>query len=257
LLQCGSSPSPHQEEKAGETRRLPSTKVIIVPGALYVERPDVGGDGRLVREIAASFGLSSDIVPLHSTGGAIENAHLLQSWLGSHSHEKIILVSLSKGGAEVKLAFSAPEAAALFRPVVAWINVGGTLNGSPIANWIASSPFRSWLVRLQYRCRRRDFRFITDLCHGKDCPLGSAFQPPPNLKMISVVGFPLRRHLTTLFSRFCHRTLARWGPNDGTILLSDLLDWPEDIYPVWGADHYFRPESMARNLITALFHYLT
>src|SRR5260370_42151730 len=27
-------------------------KVVIVPGALYIERPDIGGDGRLVREVA-------------------------------------------------------------------------------------------------------------------------------------------------------------------------------------------------------------
>jgi hypothetical protein len=74
--------------------------------------------------------------------------------------------------------------------------------------------------------------------------------------MISLVGFPLRRHLTTSFSRFCHRTLSKWGPNDGTVLLSDLIRWPGDVYPVWGADHFFRPESRARKLITAVLQHL-
>jgi hypothetical protein len=79
---------------------------------------------------------------------------------------------------------------------------------------------------------------------------------PPALKMISLVGFPLREHLTTPFSRFCHRTLSAWGPNDGTVLLSDLIAWPGEVYPVWGADHFFRPESRARELITAVLLHL-
>ncbi|MEO6184546.1 MAG: hypothetical protein ABIP71_15875 [Verrucomicrobiota bacterium] len=29
-----------------------------------------------------------------------------------------------------------------------------------------------------------------------------------------------------------------------------------EIYPVWGTDHYFRPESLARGLITAVLQYL-
>jgi len=62
--------------------------------------------------------------------------------------------------------------------------------------------------------------------------------------------------MTTFFSRFCHRPLAVNGPNDGTTTLADVLAWPGEIYPVWGADHYFRPAGMARDLIAAVLRYL-
>jgi len=77
------------------------------------------------------------------------------------------------------------------------------------------------------------------------------------MRMVSLIGFPLHQHMTTKFSRFCHRTIGSYGPNDGTTLLTDLHTVPGDIYPVWGMDHYFRPESEAKNLVAAILRYLT
>jgi hypothetical protein len=237
-------------------RHAIDAQVVIVPGALYLERPDIGGDGRLVREVTERFGWDSDLIPLASVGSLAENARRICDWLAHHSAEQIILVSLSKGGAEIKMALADPNASVLFRKVVAWINVCGPLNGSRMANWILASRVRTRLVRLQYRLQQRDFRFITDLRHGANSPLNFAMRLPPGIKLVNLIGFPLRQHLTTPFSRFYHRTLATYGPNDGTILLSDLHQWPGDIYPVWGADHFFRPENKARDLIAAVLRYL-
>jgi len=239
--------------------RLPEgfrMKVVVVPGALYVERPDMGGNGQLVREVAEGLGCASDLVPLASRGSVVENARRLNSWLAQQRDEPVVFVSLSKGGADVKMALAAPESAHTFRNVIAWVNVCGPLNGSCMANWIIESRVRRSLCRLQYRWQRRDFRFITDLRHGPGGPLDFPVAVPLSMRLVSVVGFPLRRHLTTPFSRFCHRTLAAWGPNDGTTLLSDLRGWPGEIYPVWGVDHYFRPQEVTRRLITALLRFL-
>jgi hypothetical protein len=231
-------------------------KVVIVPGALYVERPDMGGDGRMIREVAESFACRSSLVPLASLGSVTENARRIAVWLDQHQDEKLILVSLSKGGADLKLALCAPEAPRLFRNVIAWINVCGPLNGSLMADWILNSRVRTCLMRFQYWVQRRDFAFVRELRCGSPSMLNLPLRFPPALKMISLVGFPLREHLTTPFSRFCHRTLSAWGPNDGTVLLSDLIAWPGEVYPVWGADHFFRPESRARELITAVLLHL-
>src|ERR1051325_2313837 len=154
------------------------------------------------------------------------------------------------------MPLAAPNAPDLFRNVVAWVNVCGPLNGSRMVNWVLASGLRTRLLRLQYRFQRRDFRFITDLRHGTNSPLNFPLHLPPGIKLVSLAGFPLKRHLTTLFSRFHHRTLAAHGPNDGTILLSDLHQWPGEIYPVWGADHFFRPENVARDLIAAVLRCL-
>ena len=238
---------------------LPATidaKVVIVPGALYVERPDMGGDGRIVREVAASLGLKTDLIPLASFGSVKTNANLIRDWLKQHQQEQIILVSLSKGGADLKMAMSESDTPALFQNIVAWINVCGPLNGSRMANWILESRIRTWFFQCKLRWQKRDFQFVSDLRHGGDAPLGFAFRPPDSMRMVSLIGFPLHRHMTTGFSRFCHRTIGSYGPNDGTTILADLHAVPGEIYPVWGMDHYFRPESEARNLVAAIIQYL-
>lgn len=231
-------------------------KVVIVPGALYRERPDMGGDGRLVREVAHDFGCTTDLIPIASCGGVSENARLIQGWLEQHRGERIILVSLSKGGADMKTALALSGEASLFGDVIAWVNVCGPLNGSAMANWVLKNRWRRWLFRAKFWCQRRDFEFITSLRHGVGAPLATTVRVLDTIQMINLIGFPLRRHLTTRFSRFCHRTLAVAGPNDGTTLLSDLGTWPGVVYPAWGMDHYFRPELEARRLVCATLQHL-
>jgi hypothetical protein len=232
-------------------------KVVIVPGALYIERPEMGGDGRIVRQVAEKLGYETELIPLASFGSVTRNASLILSWLKEHSEDQIILVSLSKGGADLKMAMAAPESATLFANVVAWINVCGPLNGSRMADWILANRARTLAVRLKCFLQGREFQFITDLRRDRTAPLNSPFRAPTSLKIINLIGFPLARHMTTRFSRFCHRTLAEWGPNDGTTSLSDVCAWPGDIYPVWGADHYFSPDNIAHNLILTLLRHLT
>jgi hypothetical protein len=111
-------------------------------------------------------------------------------------------------------------------------------------------------MRWKFRMQGRDFHFLTDLRQGRDTLLDLPWQPAPVMKIVSVIGFPLRRHVTGRYSRFCHRTLSAHGPNDGTTSLSDLQDWPGEIYPVWGMDHYFRPEQVAQRLIAAVLQYV-
>ena len=232
-----------------------AAKLVIVPGALYIERPDMGGDGRLIREVANTFGMQTQLIPVASFGSVAANAKSICAWLRQHLHEPMILISLSKGSADLKMALTAPDAPALFRNVLAWVNVCGPLNGSRMANWVLDSGFRTWFIRWKFRWQKRDFQFITDLRHGNGAPLDFDC-PQSSMRVLHLIGFPLRHHVTTRFSRFCHRTLARWGPNDGTTSLADLHRWPGEIYPAWGMDHYFRPEHESRILVAALLRYL-
>ena len=231
-------------------------KVVIVPGALYVERPDLGGGGELVQEVVRRLGWPCDFIPLASAGSVVENAQRIYDWLREHTEEKIVLVSLSKGGADLKMALSMPDAPDLLQNVIAWVNVCGPLNGSRMADWILASRLRTCFFRAQFWLQKRDFKFITNMRHDSDAPLDFPLNLPATMKILNVIGFPLQRHMTTLFSRFCHRTLSAHGPNDGTISLSDLRSWPGEIYPAWGMDHYFHPQDVAMNLVAAILQFL-
>ena len=226
--------------------------IAIVPGALYLERPELGGDGKIVREAAEALGIKTVMVPLASRGSVTENATRLAHWLQQQAAEKLVLVSLSKGGPDLKEALARPDAGDIFGNVVAWVNVCGPLDGTHVVNWVLDSWWRSALLKLQYRLQRRDFAFLTELRRAAAFPVAL----PPAMQLISLVGFPLQKHLTTGLSRFCHRIIGRLGPNDGTVALADAIRWPGAIYPVWGADHYFQPADRARALIKKVLWYL-
>jgi hypothetical protein len=239
------------------TPRLDAT-VVIAPGAFYVEFPQTGADGRLLREEAARFGCRSELVPLASFGSLKENERILRDWLLSRPPENVILVSLSKSGAEVKLALARADAPEVFRHVICWINLSGLANGTPLVDWLFAHKLRTCWVRFLFVLRRYNFAAIRDLRCGPGTLLAGDLRLPQHMRAIHVVGFPLARHLTNALARRCYRRLRHLGPNDGAgILLGDVCRLPGNVYPVWGADHYLRPSGRdLRDLARAIFLYL-
>lgn len=230
--------------------------LAIVPGASYKENPSSGADGRLVREQAERLGIPTELVPLTTTGSVRQNARILCDWLAAQPERPVILASLSKGGADVKVALAEADAERAFRNVVGWINLCGPLDGSPIADWILSWNPGALLVRLYYRLRGESSGFLRDLRYRSGGPLDSPLRLPSHIRLISIVGFPLREHLTRRISRRSHARLAAFGPNDGGLMLADICALPGLLYPIWGADHYLQPQRDVNVLVRAILQYL-
>ncbi len=78
---------------------------------------------------------------------------------------------------------------------------------------------------------------------------------PEKLRVVNLIGVPLHSHIQqrSLFKRYSW--MKEMGPNDGMSLLSDLIVEPGLIYPLWGADHYFRTPQVSP-LLYRLFRYL-
>jgi len=130
------------------------------------------------------------------------------------------------------------QASEAFEGVVAWLNIGGVTSGSPIVTWALSRRIPSLIARVLFWWRRRNFQFLLDLDRRAGKPLDFPLRAPEHLKMIHVVGFPLKRHLSTKRSRLWHRRLSEYGPNDAATVLIDSCKLPGIVIPVWGADHY-------------------
>jgi hypothetical protein len=242
----------------GDTATAANTLLAIAPGAFYVEFPHTGADGRLLREEAARMGMRSELVPLRSFGRLADNARILTDWLSARpSDERIILVSLSKGGSDVKTALAGPAAGRVFRNVAVWINLSGLLRGTPLADWVFRNQLRTLWFRLLLWWRGYDFAVIRELSYGPGTPLAGDLRLPRHLRAMHVVGFPLERHLTNALARRCSRRVKSLGPNDGAgIVLADVARIAGSVYPVWGADHYLRPggvdmRELARRLLLA------
>lgn len=235
-----------------ETSRMTGVRVAIVPGAFYRENPRTGADGRVAREVAAQIGLPVVLIPVSSTGSLTENARLIAEWLLAHREDPLILVSVSKGGSDLKIALAQPDAAQVFERVVGWVNLCGILDGTPMADWLLSAHLLARANRFVYRIRGRSLDFLGDMRRFPGCALDFPLTLPAHLRAVHVVGFPLRRHLRSGLARRCHSRLESFGPNDGSILLADTPHWPGQLCPVWGADHYLRPRTDERPLLAAL-----
>lgn len=231
--------------------------VAIVPGAFYRENPRTGADGRVVRQAAERLGLPVATVPVSSTGTLAENARSLAEWLLGPRDQPLILVSVSKGGSDVKTALARPDAAQVFARVKGWLNLCGILDGTPMADWLLSPALLARANRFVYRIRGRSLYFLDDLRRFPGCALDFPLTPPAHLRTVHVVGFPLRSHLRNGLVRRCHARLQSFGPNDGSILLADAPRWPGQLCPVWGADHYLRPRADVRPLLAAVLGILS
>jgi hypothetical protein len=230
--------------------------LVIVPGAFYRENPRSGADGRILREIAERLGCPTELIPIVSRGSLRRNARIISDWLMEHRRQSVILASLSKGGADVKMAMAQPDAARAFENVAGWINLCGILDGTPMAEWLLSRRPAALLNRIYFTLRGQGLGFLRELYYAPGCPLDFELRLPAHIRMVTVAGFPLSKHMSTRLARRCHRRLASFGPNDGSLILADVCASPGLIYPLWGADHYLRPQAHVRELVLALLQYL-
>jgi hypothetical protein len=231
-------------------------KLVIVPAAFYRENPRSGADGHVVRAQAERLGWALESIPLASDGSTVENARTICSWLTAQSGARLVLVSLSKGGSDLKLALAQPDAARAFERVACWINLCGILDGTPLSEWLLSWQVEAALSRLYYRMLGVSVDFMRDLRRSPAGPLDFELQLPAHLQLISIVGFPLRKHMTSGLGRRCYDRVAPHGPNDGVIVLSDVCAQPGLIYPIWGADHLLRSGADIDQLLSAVLRFV-
>lgn len=228
-------------------------KLAIVPGAFYREHPQTGADGAPLMVAARALGCDATVVPTPSIGTLAEGAGALLTWLQAQSGDQIVLASLSKGGADVKMALADPRASLAFSKVKAWINIGGITEGSPMVSWLLERKLLTSLYRFLFWKRGRNFQFIRDLDRRVGAPLAHRVVLPAHLQVIHVIGFSLRRHIQGKRAKSWHRRLSPLGPNDGAVILADSLAIPGKVIAAWGADHFSPQRLDLKLMLTAAF----
>jgi hypothetical protein len=238
---------------AGEFPLPDGVSVGIVPGAFHREHRHSGADGARVLAIARALGVPSEVIPTASFGTLAENAQTIRQWIADRRGSRIALVSLSKGGADVKHALSRAEWRDTFADVIAWVSLSGIVQGTPLIGWLQRRPLRWWAIKLALWWGGHARETLADLRHGAATPLARWCALPPHMRVVHVCGFPLQRHLAHPWAHRGYARLAPLGPNDGGgTLLADTLDYPGIVCPIWGADHYLSPPWDATPLLTAI-----
>ncbi len=229
--------------------------LAVAPGAFYRQVAKSGGDGRKVREHAETLGFRTELIPCQSMGTLAENASIIRQWLSERQREypteRIVLVSLSKGAADIKTALLQEAETTAFSNVEAWINISGVPMGSPVVNWFQQRRLRWRLQHGLFALRGLDFEVVRQLEWGAAGHLHAELKLPPHMKMLTLVGFPLRQHGSHFILRSYRQKMKASGPSDGVALLTDVVSLPGDVVPIWGADHYMRPGWDVSRLIRA------
>lgn len=228
--------------------------LLLVPALYYQELPQYGGDGQAIASIARACGLQVTIAPLLSKGSLSDNAAILWETLCGMAGDDVLLLSLSVGGGEVRIMLDEHAGAPQLARLRGWVNVCGLVRGIPLATRVLRNPLRRLHTMTVCKAIGLDFALVRELDPDHAYWQG-AMALPPTLRVVNLIGVPLHSHVQqrSLFKRYSW--MQKLGPNDGMALLTDLLVEPGLIYPLWGADHYFRTPQVSP-LLYKLFRYL-
>jgi hypothetical protein len=205
-------------------------EVIFVPGFLYKRFPITGADLAAPREALKKIGLSHSFVETVEDGVIEVNAEIIMSAIRARarSGRRMILVSVSKSGPEVALALTrlVPEESAA---VAAWVNVAGTVQGSPLAD--------DESFQIENYTGKIDMAGVASMGTARSRRRFATFRIPDHVLVVNYIGVPLLGSVSMLASKgFYH--LRTFGPNDGLALLPDLIIPGGVTLAEVGADHF-------------------
>ena len=236
---------------------------VYVPNLGYLADPKSRTVGAAVCSVAESAGCRSYEVETEPTEDLRANGRIVCEALAKCQEQKIVLMSVSKGSADVKMALRADNGGRAFRNVVAWIDVCGLANGTPVVNPLATACSQELKEQIVQMFRNRDPAIVRgclavahELGYGKGFPLHDPVDTPSHIMRLNVVGFPTRRHLANDVSRALYESASRFGPSDGYGVLREMVTNPGDVYPIWGTDHYFHNGIDVQRLAATLLAYV-
>ena len=217
--------------------RLPAAaadyEVLFVPTYLYKRFLAAGADMAAPRTALQKVGLPSYFVETQDDGAVEANADLVASVIRARaqSGRRLIIISASKSGPEVALALTRLGPAET-RHVAAWINAVGALQGTPLAD-------ERLFPELEYIIGKVDAAGMESLTTARSRQRFDSFHIPEHVLVVSYFGIPVIGSISFWISR-SYFPLRKYGPNDGTILLSDEIFPGGVTLTELGGDHFMR-----------------
>jgi hypothetical protein len=212
---------------------------LFVPGWLYQTDATTGADFARFRALLTAHGAKVELMKMAENATVEENAALLATRIRqlTVTPTRIIIVSGSKGGPESALALSMLRNEPSIQLVAAWINIGGLLQGSPLADFALTWPM-CWFVQMAV-LPDGSFAGIRSLSSTASQLRLQQIHVPDNILVVNLVGIPLSGQISDQ-ARLGYAQLRSFGPNDGLTLLTNAVHARGVTIPVFGADHYFR-----------------
>jgi hypothetical protein len=212
---------------------------LMVPGWRYRVNRETGADLARPRALLERLGFATVLVPLDENGAIDANARALAAEIVRLRADgrALILVSTSKGGPETHFALDLLRRAGGAGHVAAWINIGGLLNGSAIADGWAAWP-RRWLAAFVFAFQGFDMAAIDSMTTATSRARFAAATLPDHVLVVNYLAVPLASEVSPP-AQGGYAALVDEGPNDGLTLLADAIVPAGTTVVARGLDHFY------------------
>jgi len=215
-------------------------QILFVPGWDYVSSGGLtGSDFARPRELATLAGFENHLVRLPPTGSVEAGAMVVAAEISRlrRSGKKILLAGTSSAGPAIHLALGELLDDRERSAVKVWLNLGGILRGTPLVDYFETLPQRV-LLDFYAVAKGWDRQAIPSMGTVASRKRFSRLQLNSDLVVINYVGIPLSGQLSQ-YGGTGYRMLRTDGPNDGVVLVTDVIA-PDSLSVVaLGSDHFF------------------
>jgi hypothetical protein len=215
--------------------RLPSAaadyEIMFVPTYLYKRLTFTGADFAAPRAALKRVGFTCHFVETQDDGAVEANADLVTAAIRAQaqSGRRLIIVSASKSSPEVALALTRLGLAETGH-VAAWINTVGALQGTPVAD-------EGLAPELEYIVGKVDVAGRDSITTARSRERFDSFRIPEHVLVVNYFGIPVSGSISFLARRGFF-PLRKHGPNDGLLLLSDMIFPGGVTLAELGSDHF-------------------
>lgn len=217
----------------GQVKLPADYEVLVVPTYLYTRIFATGADMAVPRAALQKAGLTCYFVETDDDGPVESNADLVAAAIRARaqSGRRLIILTASKSGPEVALALTKLGPTET-RHVAAWINAVGALQGTPLAD-------DRLFPELEYIVGKLDPLGTESMTTARSRQRFDSFRIPEHLLVVNYFGIPVSGSIS-FWMRRSYSPMRKYGPNDGNVLLADMI-FPGGVTLFdLGSDHFMR-----------------
>ena len=238
-----------------------SYRVLFVPGWNYIDNGYLtGSDLALPRQLISELGVENHLVLTPSNGSVEASAKAISAAILKYSklNKKIIIVGASAAGPAIHLTLGEMLPKDLLSSVVAWINLGGILQGSPLVDYFEQWPQKA-LMNMVLWYKGWEHEDVLSMSVKNSRKRFKRLQLAPDLIVFNYLALSLSGNLSHL-STSKYPLIKSEGPNDGLTLLTDVI--APDSYTLISvnSDHYFGEDPQINDktvaVLKTVIHYL-
>ena len=191
-------------------------EVLLVPSYLYKRLPITGTDLAVPRAALKRAGFTCHFAETIEDGAVETNAGLVAAAIRARADtgRRLILISASKSAPEVAMALTQLGDEAT-RHVAAWINAVGALQGTPLTD-------ERVMPNLEDKIGAVNAAGRESLTIARSRARFQSFRVPKHVLVVNYFGIPLTGGISS-WARPGYRHLKIHGPNDGILLLADMI----------------------------------